>query len=631
MSAPVNADPVPVPGNADPVPVPGNADPVPVPGNARALLLTVLGDVVLPSGGMAWLGALTETMGLLGVSPEATRQSLRRLVAQDLVEQQRAGRLSSYRLTATGRRRLEEAAERIYLRRPRAWDGRWRLLTYSFTEEHRAAREALRRELAWLGYGAIGAGLWACPWDLGARLDSVLAKHGVLGSVGAFTTRADDGDDRALAARAYDLDALRAAHQSFLDSFAAEDPSGVSDAQGAPEAGDDALARRLRLVHEWRKFLFLDPGLPGELTPGDWLGERAAELFRTRYREYEAPAWAAWDRIAAAADPQGGVPTHPLSNLDPLPTSVSSGASLERRTEEFRERIAAGKKVEATDWMPDEYRKVALKFIEMHANSEIMGALPEREWIARAPTLLRKRSLAAKVQDEVGHAQLIYRAAEELGKSREAMFDDLIAGKTRFHNVFHYPAPTWGDVAVIGFLVDGAAIVTQRTLLDTSYAVYLRIMRRVVAEESLHQRHGEHITLELASGTAEQHEMLQDAVTRWWEPLMHFFGHDTPADKDITLQWGIKTRTNEESRQEFLTQYVPKLWAMGIEIPDRDIRYDEAAKTWRYTEPDWSRMDDIIDGNGPMTQVRLSWRRWVRDQHAWLREVITGDPLMKAA
>ena len=125
--------------------------------------------------------------------------------------------------------------------------------------------------------------------------------------------------------------------------------------------------------------------------------------------------------------------------------------------------------------------------------------------------------------------------------------------------------------------------------------------------------------------------MLQDAVTRWWEPLLHFFGHDTPAEKDIALQWGIKTRTNEESRQEFLTQYVPKLWAMGIEVPDREIRFDEAAKVWRYTEPDWSRMDAIIDGNGPMTEVRLSWRRWVRDQHAWLREVITGDPLVRAA
>ncbi len=592
--------------------------------NARSMLITVLGDLVLPCGGRTWLGALTETMGLLGVSPEATRQALRRLAGQNLVEPEKVGRLSSYGITDTGRRRFEEAAERIYLRRSLSWDGRWRLLSYTFAEEHRSSRDALRRELQWMGYGTIGAGLMACPWDLGARLDAVLAKHGVVGEVETFTSEADDGDDRGLAQRAYDLPALREAYGAFIDRFRGE-LDAVRDADDLEPR--DALARRLRLVHEWRKFLFIDPGLPQEVTPDDWLGDRAASLFRDVYAALEPASWRAWDGIAAAADPDGEAPAHARSNLDPVASGRGSNraGAEERRTEEFRERIAGGGKVEATDWMPEGYRKVARKFIEMHANSELMGALPEREWIARAPSLKRKRSLAAKVQDEVGHAQLIYRAAEDLGKPREQMAEDLIAGRTKFHNVFHYPTYTWGDVAVIGFLVDGAAIVTQRALLDTSYAVYMRIMRRVVAEESLHYRHGEDITLALASGTDEQFEMLQEAVDRWWEPVMHFFGHATPAEDDVALQWGIKTRTNEESRQEFFSQYVPKMWDMGVEIPDRDLRYDPDEDRWTYTEPDWDELDRVIRGDGPMTETRLGWRRALRENQAWVRRVITGD------
>ena len=467
--------------------------------NARSMLITVLGDVVHPSGGVAWLGALSETMALIGVSPVATRQSLRRLTAQELVAATRSGRLSSYALTAAGRRRIEEAADRIYLRRPLLWDGRWRMLNYSFPESQRAAREALRRELQWLGYGSLGPGTWVCPWDLGARLDAVLAKHGVTGAVEAFTSE-HSGDDAALAARAYDLTSLRAAHRAFIDRVAPE----LEQVRATPPAPRDALALRLRLVHDWRKFLFIDPGLPPQLTPSGWLGEEAARTFLDLYRLLEGPAWSAWDEIAAAADPAGRAPAHPTSNLDVRTSAGRRNGGDERRTEEFIERLRAGHKVEAGDWMPDEYRRLALKFIEMHANSEVMGALPEREWIARAPTLRRKRSLAAKVQDEVGHGHLIYRVAEDLGKPREQMFEDLIAGKTKFHNVFHYPTSTWADVACIGFLVDGAAIVTQKALLDTSYAVYLRIMRRVVAEESLHYRHGEDVMLALASGTTEQ-------------------------------------------------------------------------------------------------------------------------------
>ncbi len=300
--------------------------------------------------------------------------------------------------------------------------------------------------------------------------------------------------------------------------------------------------------------------------------------------------------------------------------------SDERRTEEFLARVHAGQRVEVADWMPDTYRRLNIKFIEMHANSEVMGALPEREWIARAPTLRRKRSLAAKVQDEVGHAHLIYRVAETLGRPRRQMYDDLIAGRGKFHNVFHYPTYTWGDVACIGFLVDGAAIVTQRALLGTSYAPYVRVMKRVLAEESLHYRHGEDIMLALASGSDEQFEMLQEAVNRWWEPVMHFFGTDVAAEDDPMIHWGIKTRTNEQSRQEWINQYVPKLWDMGIDTPDPELRYDEDAGQWAYTEPDWDRLTAIIKGEPtPATASRRAWLQDNAHHHRWIRDIVLGD------
>jgi ring-1,2-phenylacetyl-CoA epoxidase subunit PaaA len=305
---------------------------------------------------------------------------------------------------------------------------------------------------------------------------------------------------------------------------------------------------------------------------------------------------------------------------------VSDRATDQERTAEFKARIDAGEKVEATDWMPDSYRQAALKFIEMHANSEIMGALPEREWIPRAPSLRRKLSLAAKVQDEVGHAQILYRIAEDLGKSREAMFSDLLAGRTKFHNVFHYPTYTWGDVAVIGWLIDGAALVTQRALLACSYAPYVRAMRRICAEESLHLRHGEDITLELCSGTPAQRRMFQEAVDRWWRPIMHFFGPPSDPARDVLLHWRIKTRTNEELRQEFLSTYVPKLWDLGITVPDPELRYDAERGRWSWGDPGWEEFWRVVRGEGPMTATRLGWRRAVWEAHAWLRDVFAGIP-----
>ncbi|MEE8602681.1 1,2-phenylacetyl-CoA epoxidase subunit PaaA [Euzebya tangerina] len=319
-----------------------------------------------------------------------------------------------------------------------------------------------------------------------------------------------------------------------------------------------------------------------------------------------------------------------MSTTAPPAETTAESLSEEDRTTAFVEHVQGGGQIEADEWMPEEYRRLAIKFIEMHANSEMMGALPEREWIARAPTLRRKMSLTAKVQDEVGHGHMIYRVAEDLGKPRPEMLADLLAGRTKFHNVFHYPTKSWGDVAVIGSLVDGAAIITQTALLTTSLAPYARVMKRVCAEESFHQRHGEDLLLELASGTPEQREMLQEAVDRWWVPIMHFFGPKTPAEKDRLLYWRIKTETNETLRQRFFDRYVPKLWDLGITIPDEALSYHPAADEWTWTEPSWDELREVARGNGPMTATRLSWRIWMTDANAWAREVMDLPALATA-
>jgi ring-1,2-phenylacetyl-CoA epoxidase subunit PaaA len=314
----------------------------------------------------------------------------------------------------------------------------------------------------------------------------------------------------------------------------------------------------------------------------------------------------------------------------------------------FNEHIEAGGKVETQDWMPDDYRNGVLKFIEMHANSEIMGALPERECLPAAPSLKRKMSLCAKIQDEVGHAQLLYRVAEDLGKSRDAMYADLVGGKSKFHNVFHYPVKHWGDVAIIGWLIDGAALVTQAALLDSSYAPYTRVLKRICSEEQLHLRHGEDITLELASGTDEQRGLFQEALDRWWLAIIHFFGPRSNVEKDLLLRWKVKTRTNEDLRQEFLDRYVPKILELGFTFP-APVPYRGSASDaeggggstpggavaeghWliRDEDIDWGPLDAVKRNEGPETARRLATRREVYDTHRWVREALS-EPAIHAA
>ena len=291
---------------------------------------------------------------------------------------------------------------------------------------------------------------------------------------------------------------------------------------------------------------------------------------------------------------------------------------------EFEARIERGEKIEPSDWMPALYRKQLIRMIEQHAHSEIIGALPEGTWITRAPGFRRKLALMAKVQDEVGHAQLLYSAAETLGKSREDMLSDLISGKSKYSNIFNYPAFTWADTAVIAWLVDAGAIVNQLANSRGSYAPYSRALERICAEESFHLKYGHHAVIHLATGTPTQREMVQEALNRWWAPLMHFFG---PPDKmsvhtEVLMKWKVKMASNDDMRQQFLDMYVPKIWELGLSIPDENLRKNEETGKWEYTEPDWEEFKRVINGDGPLNKERLAVRRIAEERGRWVRQAL---------
>ncbi|MEZ4776165.1 MAG: 1,2-phenylacetyl-CoA epoxidase subunit PaaA [Bacteroidia bacterium] len=291
---------------------------------------------------------------------------------------------------------------------------------------------------------------------------------------------------------------------------------------------------------------------------------------------------------------------------------------------EFEAKIDAGLKIEPTDWMPYEYRRQLTRMIEQHAHSEIIGALPEGTWITRAPGFRRKLALMAKVQDEVGHGQLLYSAAETLGKSREAMLNDLINGKSKYSNVFNYPAVTWADTAVIAWLIDAGAIVNQVTNSKGSYGPYGRALERICYEESFHLKYGHDTVVHLATGTPVQRQMVQEALNRWWEPIMHFFG---PPDKmsqhtEKLVKWKVKLATNDEMRQAFLDMYVPKILELGLVIPDPNLKKNMATGQWEYTEPDWEVFKQVINGNGPCNKERLAVRRYAEEKGRWVRKAL---------
>jgi len=291
---------------------------------------------------------------------------------------------------------------------------------------------------------------------------------------------------------------------------------------------------------------------------------------------------------------------------------------------EFEDRIARGEKIEPHDWMPAEYRRQLIRMIEQHAHSEIIGALPEGTWITRAPGFKRKMALMAKVQDEVGHAQLLYSAAETLGKPREKMIDDLLTGKSKYSNVFNYPAFTWADTAVIAWLIDASAIINQVTNSKGSYAPYCRALERICQEESFHLKYGYDNVVALATGTPTQRQMVQEALNRWWRPIMHFFG---PPDKasvhtEKLTRWKVKMATNDEMRQQFFNQYVPKILELGLTIPDPELKKDPVSGQWAFGDPDWDEFKRVINGDGPCNKERLAVRRLAEERGAWVREAL---------
>jgi len=291
---------------------------------------------------------------------------------------------------------------------------------------------------------------------------------------------------------------------------------------------------------------------------------------------------------------------------------------------EFEAKIERGEKIEPSDWMPDLYRRQLIRMIEQHANSEIIGALPEGTWITRAPGFKRKLALMAKVQDEVGHAQLLYSACETLGKTREQMMEDLINGKTKYSNVFNYPTFTWADCCFISWLVDAGAIVNQMANARGSYGPYCRALERINLEESFHLKYGHHCVIALATGTPEQRKMMQEAINRWWTPMMHFFG---PPDKisvhtEILMRWKVKMASNDEMRQQFLDMYVPKIRELDLRVPDPKLHKNEKTGKWEYTEPDWEEFKRVINGDGPCNRERLAVRRMAEERGEWVRKAL---------
>jgi ring-1,2-phenylacetyl-CoA epoxidase subunit PaaA len=287
----------------------------------------------------------------------------------------------------------------------------------------------------------------------------------------------------------------------------------------------------------------------------------------------------------------------------------------------FQARIDADERVEPNDWMPAAYRKTLTRQISQHAHSEIVGMLPEGNWITRAPTLRRKAALLAKVQDECGHGLYLYAAAETLGSSREELVDAMLAGKAKYSSIFNYPTLTWADIGTIGWLVDGAAIMNQIPLCRCSYGPYARAMIRVCKEESFHQRQGFEIMLMLCRGTGEQKAMAQDALNRWWWPVLMMFG---PPDKvsqhsDTSTKWKIKRFSNDELRQKFVDATVPQAQFLGLTIPDPEMKQDEAGH-WVPSSIDWEEFKQVLAGNGPCNRDRLAARRKAHDEGAWVRE-----------
>lgn len=306
---------------------------------------------------------------------------------------------------------------------------------------------------------------------------------------------------------------------------------------------------------------------------------------------------------------------------------------LSEEDRRFQERVDGGIRIEPRDWMPDGYRKTLVRQISQHAHSEIVGQLPEGNWITRAPSLKRKAILLAKVQDEAGHGLYLYSAAETLGTSRDQMVGDLHSGKAKYSSIFNYPTLTWADVGCIGWLVDGAAIINQIPLCRCSYGPYARAMIRICKEESFHQRQGYDIVMTLAHGTPEQKSMAQDALNRWWWPSLMMFG---PSDAESvnsaqSMQWGIKLFSNDELRQKFIDQTVPQADFLDLTLPDPELKWNEERGHYDFGPIDWNEFYNVLKGNGPCNRERLQTRVQAHEDGAWFREALIAHAEKRAA
>ncbi len=299
----------------------------------------------------------------------------------------------------------------------------------------------------------------------------------------------------------------------------------------------------------------------------------------------------------------------------------------------FQARIDANEKIEPKEWMPEGYRKTLIRQMGQHAHSEIVGQLPEGNWITRAPTLERKQILLAKVQDEAGHGLYLYSAAETLGVSRDELTEMLLSGKMKYSSIFNYPTLSWADIGAVGWLVDGAAIMNQVPLQRTSYGPYSRAMVRICKEESFHQRQGYAIMMKMAQGTAEQKRMAQDALNRFWYPSLMMFG---PSDKDSvhsaqSMAWKIKINTNDELRQKFVDQTVPQAEYLGLTVPDEELKWNEEKGGYDFSEPDWDEFFEVLKGNGPCNKERMDARIHAWEDGEWFRDGLTAHADKQAA
>ena len=295
---------------------------------------------------------------------------------------------------------------------------------------------------------------------------------------------------------------------------------------------------------------------------------------------------------------------------------------MEIALQKFQQYVDAENKIEAKDWMPEGYRKTLIRQIGQHAHSEIIGMLPEGNWITRAPSLRRKAILLAKVQDEAGHGLYLYCAAETLGVDRDSMTEEMLSGKAKYSSIFNYPTISWADIGTIGWLVDGAAIVNQVSLQRTSYGPYSRALIRICKEESFHQRQGYEICIALSKGTAEQKKMLQDAFNRFWWPSLMMFG---PSDKDSAhssqnMVWKIKRHSNDDLRQKFVDMTVAQAEYLGLTIPDPDLKWNEETGRYDFGEIDWTEFNEVVKGNGPCNKERVAAKQKAWSEGEWVRE-----------